>query len=162
MKRRRLSGPGWREARAAHDALLDRIVEKHALTRDRFMPAVRAALLTSDGVTAAEWREWFDASHWIVVPDAFKIDQATKTFTVYEVEITSFVNEEKLDKLAHLYWSVNEWHWDVRLVRVDSLASEVEIGMFTHAVRMGRARMGTPALDSSEMAELAARMACRP
>ncbi len=161
-RRERGTGSAWHYSRAQHEALIAATVAKHGLARSRFMPEVRRALLEVDGVSAADWREWYDASHWSVVPDAFKIDRATRTITVYEVEVTSFVNGEKYDKLAHLFWSVDEWKWDVRLVRVDSVGAETEIGMFTAAITRGKARLGLPPVSGAFLAQLAENMGCRP
>jgi hypothetical protein len=62
-----------------------------------------------------------------VRPDAYKVDELGATVTVFEVEVTSAVTEEKLSKYEDLWWFLDEYHWRLKLVAIDRFGVEREI-----------------------------------
>jgi hypothetical protein len=53
------------------------------------------------------------------VPDGYVITEETKTVTVYEVENTNPLTEDKLDHIAYVFMTFDYYYWTLELKTID-------------------------------------------
>lgn len=95
-----------------HRAIVDAVVADRGLSTARFMESViKAARLD-----ATDTRESVSPA---LIPDAYKIDRSSRTVEAYEVEVTSPVTGDKLERFAALAWELDCEEWDLRLFIVN-------------------------------------------
>lgn len=98
------------DARTLHGRLIAGIVQRYpAATSMRFLKRIMAA--------TGEDAEEFCALTFR--PDAFVIDHASQTVTMFEVEVTHPVHAEKLEAMSALWFDLDAIEWDLRLIAVD-------------------------------------------
>ncbi len=95
-----------------HRAIVDSVVSERGLSTARFMESV----INAARLDAADTREAVSPS---LIPDAYKIDCASRTVEAYEVEVTSPVTADKLGRFAALAWELDGEEWSLRLFIVN-------------------------------------------
>jgi hypothetical protein len=65
--------------------------------------------------------EEFRDNQWPLVPDAFIVDHESK---IVEVEATHPINDEKMERYADLWWSVDGNYWDLLLITTDKWGNQ--------------------------------------
>jgi hypothetical protein len=104
-----------------HQAVVRRLVDLGALTHDFKQSLLKAIVRDSDQETANVLKvELAEAS---VTPDAYQIDQEGCVVTVFEVEMHSTLDKEKLDKYIRYWWLLDDLSWVLRIVIVKCLAN---------------------------------------
>lgn len=95
-----------------HRDIVGAVVADRGLSTARFMESV----IKAAKIDATDTRKVVSPA---LIPDAYKIDRASRTVDAYEVEVTSPVTEDKLDRFAALAWELDGEEWDLRLFIVN-------------------------------------------
>lgn len=142
-----------------HDTIIRGLVARGHQTHE-FLPAIGEALLLHDGVTKQEYREALDGLR--ILPDAYTIDPETWTITVYEVEVSHPVDDDKLARYFNLFWVVDQWEWSIRLVLVDKRGNERDVDVVRTGLEMELVEQGYPAPTAARYAEICDTLGMRP
>jgi muconolactone delta-isomerase len=75
----------------------------------------------AERVQHEEQMEWCWKELWrpSFVPDLWCIDGENRTVHLFEIEDTSLLTSEKLSKLLHFWWSMDDECWDVHCTVFD-------------------------------------------
>lgn len=65
-------------------------------------------------------------------PDAYLIDVATEEVTLFEIEITSYLSEDRLRGWMHLWFVLDSMSWDLTLYRVDRVGQVNRTDLTAH------------------------------
>lgn len=102
----------------------------NTLARSRHIQTTRFIRLLRDRFPSVD-EQWRDCREQFpsVVPDAFFIDPGSELVAVFEVEITSPLTPEKLDKYVELFWLLDEDYCGLDLWTIDryGTASRLDI-----------------------------------
>ncbi len=102
-----------------HAGLIAKILADNPTARTRgFMAALRK-LPDAEYMheLASEYAFWFASV--LVIPDAFKVDETTRTVTVYEAVHHHDISPFKFGRFSEIAWAMDEDRWKLKLVRID-------------------------------------------
>jgi len=114
--------PEFERADTLHNRLIDKVVREHGASRKGFAAAIRKAVTTCD---AADYFRW-----WRFIPDAYRVDEAEMVVTVWEVEVTSRISEEKVNAYINLFWFLDYEDWSLRMLTMSHLGVVGDLDLF--------------------------------
>lgn len=139
-----------------HQRLISRYVASRPGTRTAGFPdAVRRILatFTVDGAecNTGEFAELLERAFPLrFLPDAFRVDEETRTLTLVEVEVSNRISPAKWLAIADLHWLLDEEPWAVELHVVARTGDVFEVDLPLVAVSL----LGTDAQVAEELASL--------
>jgi hypothetical protein len=95
--------------------------------RDEFPNAERHQFGTRLRAAVEEWGNDEDPFHRR--PDAFVIDVEQREVTVFEVEITGYLTQQRLREWAMLWMTLDGMEWDLHLIRVDRIGDRTKANL---------------------------------
>ena len=109
----------------AHKKHVDKLKESNPNIRTHLCKqAIRKAVILRWSNFVKEALEAFR-----FVPDAYEIDQEEFIITIYEVEISNPISDDKM----HTYWQllhfIEDEDWSLKLIRVDRFGNHTEINI---------------------------------
>ena len=88
------------------------------------------------------------------IPDAYRIDRATKVVTVYEVVVASEVSRDKAVDYLNLFWMLDGEYWTLDVIEVSKHGNMTRLDILGRGTNIMRQESNLPPFTTAERFEL--------